>query len=492
MGSASYVLLFGSIIIFTSVIISAKVSTKIGVPILLLFLVAGMFFGCDGFGIEFSDMRVAQTIGMFALSIILFTGGLSTSKTEIKPVLKQGAVLSSIGVILTTLITGTFIWLLMSPLHLFTGQFKVTYPMCLLLAAVMSSTDSASVFNILQGVGLRKHLRPLLELESGSNDPVANILTIVLIQICQGGEDFSAWNVAVTFFLQVAVGILCGVLFGKGFVWVFNKIKLNNTSLYPILMLCIIFFSFSITDLFKGNGYLAVYLTGIIMGNRPLVKKKECAKFLDGITWLCQIIMFLALGLLVTPHELISTTAILGTIIGVFMIFIGRPLAVFISLLPFKKPNFKARLYASWVGLRGATPIIFATYPVVAGIPGSQNIFNLVFFITILSLILQGTTVIWMAKKLDMVRVLPRTGNIFGVELPEEIDSKLWDLKVTDEMLKVGNQLKDMSIPQGVLVIMIKRGDDYLVPNGTLEMKKDDLLLLIGQKDTDQELVLQA
>jgi len=492
MVSASNILLFGSIIIFTSVIISAKVSSKVGVPILLLFLVAGMFFGCDGLGIEFSNMKVAQTIGMCALSIILFTGGLSTSKSEIQPILKQGVALSSIGVILTTLITGTFIWLLMSPLHLFTGTFKVTYPMCLLLAAVMSSTDSASVFNILQGVGLRKHLRPLLELESGSNDPVANILTIVLIQICQGGDSLSGWSVASTFILQVAVGILCGVLFGQGFVWVFNKIKLSNTSLYPILMLCIIFFSFSTAELFHGNGYLAVYLVGIIMGNRPLVKKQECSRFLDGVTWLCQIIMFLALGLLVTPHELWGSTALLGTIIGIFLILIGRPMAVFLTLLPFKKPNYKARLYASWVGLRGATPIIFATYPVVAGVPGAQNIFNLVFFITILSLILQGTTVIWMAKKLDMVRILPRTGNVFGVELPEEIDSKLWDMKVTDEMLKVGNKLKDMKIPQGVLVIMIKRGNDYLVPNGTRELKKDDLLLLIGERDTEKELVLQA
>lgn len=490
--SASYILLVGSIIIFTSVIISAKVSSKVGVPILLLFLMAGMFFGSDGLGIEFNNMKVAQTIGMFALSIILFTGGMSTSMSEIKPVLKQGVVLSSIGVILTTLITGTFIWLLMSPLHLFSDQLVVSYPMCLLLAAVMSSTDSASVFNILQNVGLRKHLRPLLELESGSNDPVANILTIVLIQICQGGESVSGWGVALTFTLQVVVGILCGILFGKGFVWVFNKIKLGNTSLYPILMLCIIFFAFSITDLLKGNGYLAVYLTGIIMGNRPLVKKQECSRFLDGITWLCQIIMFLALGLLVTPHELISTTAIFGTVIGIFLIFIGRPLAVFISLLPFKKPNFKARLYASWVGLRGATPIIFATYPVVAGIPGSQNIFNIVFFITILSLILQGTTVTWMAKKLDMVRILPRTGNLFGVELPEEIDSKLWDMEVTEEMLKAGNKLKDMTIPEGVLVIMIKRGNDYLVPNGRRELKEGDLLLLIGEHDADQELTLQA
>ena len=487
------ILFLGSIIIFTSVIVSSKLSSKAGVPMLLLFLIAGMFFGCDGLGIQFDNVKTAQAIGMFALSIILFSGGLDTSFSEIKPVIRHGAVLSTAGVILMTLFTGTFIWLL---LHFFGRSADseiMTFPMCLLLAAVMSSTDSASVFNILrsQNVGLRKHLRPLLELESGSNDPMANMLTVVLIQICMGGESITGWSIAGTFMLQFFVGIICGVLFGRAFVWVFNKIRLNNSALYPILMLCIIFFAFSITDMLHGNGYLAVYLTGIIMGNRPLVKKKECTQFLDGITWLCQIVMFIALGLLVVPHEMVDV-ALLGTVIGIFMIFIGRPLAVFVSLLPFKKPNFKARLYASWVGLRGASPIIFATYPVVAGVAGGQKIFNIVFFITILSLLIQGTTIIWMAKKLDMVRELPRTGNVFGVELPEEIDSKLWDMKVTDEMLRRGNQLKDMSVPQGVLVIMIKRGEDYLVPNGTLEMKKDDLLLLIGQRDTDQELVLQA
>lgn len=489
--TAGNVLLIGSVIIFTSIVISSKVSSRVGVPMLLLFLLVGMLFGTDGLGVEFDNIKVAQTVGMIALSIILFSGGLGTKVSEIKPVLWQGAALSTLGVVLMTFITGTFIWLILLP---FKGNMSVAmdYPVCLLLAAVMSSTDSASVFNILrtQNIGLRKNLRPLLELESGSNDPMANMLTIILIQICQGGDGVTGWSVAGTFLTQFTVGAICGVIFGYAFVWLVNKINLSNPSLYPIAMLSIIFFSFSITDLLHGNGYLAVYLTGIIMGNRPLVKKRECSKFLEGVTWLCQIVMFLTLGLLVVPHELLDV-ALLGTLIGIFMIFLGRPIAVLLTLLPFRQPSFKAKIFASWVGLRGATPILFATYPVVAGLEGSRMIFNIVFYITILSLILQGTTLTRIAQKLDLLGAAPQSGNAFGVELPEEIDSRLWDQTVTEEMLAHGCRLKDMNIPKGVLVIMIKRGSDYLVPNGTLELQKDDQLLLIAQSNLSEEYKLQ-
>ena len=226
------------------------------------------------------------------------------------------------------------------------------------------------------------------------------------------------------------------------------------------------------------------------MGNTPFVRKRECMRFMDGITWLCQAVVFLTLGLLVEPHQSIKV-ALPATLIGLFMIFFARPLTVMITLLPFKKPTFKPKLFASWVGLRGAVPIIFATYPVVAGVEGSDVIFNVVFFITILSLLIQGTTITWIAKLLNVATELPKEGNLFGIELPEEIDSKLWDIIVTEELLTGGNQLKDMNIPQGVLVIMIKRGDAYLVPNGTLELLPDDHLLLISQSDADQEHALQ-
>ena len=213
-------------------------------------------------------------------------------------------------------------------------------------------------------------------------------------------------------------------------------------------------------------------------------------KFMDGITWLCQAIVFLTLGLLVEPRSLIEV-ALPATLIGLFMIFFARPLTVMITLLPFKQPTFKPKVFVSWVGLRGAVPIIFATYPVVAEVPGADVIFNIVFFITILSLLIQGTTITWVAKLLGVATDLPKEGNLFGVELPEEIDSKLWDVTVTEELLANGNQLKDMNLPQGVLVIMIKRGDTYLVPNGTLEILSGDHLLLISQSDAEEEHALQ-
>jgi len=482
------ILLIGSIILFISIFISSRVSARIGIPMLLLFLILGMVFGSDGIGIHFSNVKNAQFIGMFALSVILFSGGLDTRFTEIKPVMWQGITLSTIGVMLMALITGVFIWLLTR-----NGAFSFTgsLALCLLLASTMSSTDSASVFNLLrtQKVGLKHNLKPLLEFESGSNDPMAYMLTVALIQYCKFGE-LSTWNIVLNFILQFVLGLLMGFLIGKGAIWVINRIRLNNVALYPVIMLSIVFFTFSITELVKGNGYLAVYMAGIIMGNAPFVRKRECMRFMDGITWLCQAVVFLTLGLLVEPHELIKV-ALPATLIALFMIFFARPLMVMITLLPFKTPAFKPKVFASWVGLRGAVPIIFATYPVVAGVEGSDVIFNIVFFITILSLLIQGTTITWVAKLLGVATELPKEGNIFGVELPEEIDSKLWDIKVSEEHLAGGNQLKDMNIPQGVLVIMIKRDDAYLVPNGTLEILPGDHLLLISQSDAEQEHALQ-
>lgn len=483
--TASNFLLIGSIIILSSILIT-KFGSRFGVPTLLLFLIAGMLFGSDGLGIQIQKNNISevQMIGMIALCIILFSGGMQTAFSEIKPVMRQGVVLSTVGVLLTTVFTGLFIFW---GCHIFT-PYRASLAFCLLLAATMSSTDSASVFNILrtQGIGLRKHSRPLLELESGSNDPMAYMLTIALIQVCLEPGSFSVWSILLRLIIQFAVGCLMGYLFGKATIWLMNKINLKNVALYPIILICVIFITFSLTELVKGNGYLAVYLAGIMVGNKPLVKKRDCIKFLDGLTWLVQIIMFLALGLLVNPLEMMDI-ALFGIIIGVFVIFIGRPLAVFASLIPFKRPVFKTKLFVSWVGLRGATPIIFATYPVAANVPGSEFIFNIVFFITILSLILQGTTIPFFANILEMRRDLPKEGNDFGIELPEEIDSKLFDMTVTEEMLNAGSQVKNLRLPEGVLIIMIKRDNKYLIPNGSLVLKPHDLLLVIAQSDVVKE-----
>lgn len=477
--TAENALLIGSILLFVSIVVG-KTGYRFGVPTLLLFLVVGMLFGSDGLGIQFSDARQAQFIGMVALSIILFSGGMDTKFAEIQPVLAPGFMLSTVGVLLTALFTGLFIWWISGLDFIGIGLPLTT---SLLLAATMSSTDSASVFAILrsQKMNLKHNLRPMLELESGSNDPMAFMLTIVLVQFLQT-DGMSAGEIAVSFVVQFAVGAAIGFALGKLAIVMLNRLNIDNQALYPILLLAFVFFTFSITDLLHGNGYLAVYLAGMMVGNNQIMHRKEIYTFMDGLTWLFQIIMFLCLGLLVNPHELIGVAGI-AILVGVFMILIGRPASVLLSLLPFRKITPRSRLFISWVGLRGAVPIIFATYPVVANIEGSNIIFNVVFFITILSLIIQGTTVSLIARKLGLSEPLPATGNEFGVELPEEIGTDLRDFTVTDEILSNGNTLKDMNLPAGTLVMIVKRGDEYLIPNGSLELHVGDKLLLISERD---------
>ncbi len=475
--TAENILLIGSVLIFVSIIIS-KTGYKFGIPTLLLFLIVGMFFGSDGLGLQFNNAEDAQFIGMIALSIILFSGGMDTKIADIRPVMAQGLVLSTIGVILTTLITGLFIFYISE-----WDQTNIYLPLVvsMLLAATMSSTDSASVFSILrsQNINLKNNLRPMLELESGSNDPMAYMLTIALIQVI-ASNNMSIAVIIKDLFIQFFFGAAIGFALGKAASFIINRINLSNSSLYPILLLSIVFFTFTITDLLKGNGYLAVYIAGIIVGNTKLVNRKEISTFMNGMTWLFQIIMFIMLGLLVNPHEMIDIAGV-ALLIGMFIIIIARPVSIFICLLPFRKIDIKSKLFVSWVGLRGAVPIIFATYPVIAGIEGSQQLFNIVFFITMLSLIIQGTTISKAAKLLKLDLPAPKEGNDFGIELPDEVDSKLNDIVLTKEMLKESNRLKDMKIPQGTLVMLVKRNSEFIIPNGQMELKEGDKLLIISE-----------
>ncbi len=482
--TAENILLVGSILLFVSIIVG-KTGYRFGVPALLLFLVVGMLFGSDGLGLQFHNAKEAQFIGMVALSIILFSGGMDTKFTEIKPILSPGIVLSTLGVLLTALFTGLFIWWLSG---MSWTNIHLPLIISLLLASTMSSTDSASVFAILrsQKMNLKHNLRPMLELESGSNDPMAYMLTIVLIQFIQS-SGMGVSQIAFSFIIQFIVGAAAGYLLGKLAILMLNRLNIDNQSLYPILLLSFVFFTFSVTDLMKGNGYLAVYIAGMMVGNNKIMYRKEIYTFMDGLTWLFQIIMFLCLGLLVNPHEMLEVAAV-ALLIGAFMIVVGRPLSVYLCLLPFgKRINLKSKLFVSWVGLRGAVPIIFATYPVVAGVPGADVIFNIVFFITILSLVIQGTTVSKAARMLGLSTPMEKTGNDFGVELPEDIDSDLHDVTVTQEMLDAkGDTLKDMRLPQGTLVMIVKRDNKYLIPNGTLRLQVGDKLLLISEKGINE------
>ena len=327
-----YLILLASVIVFAGIIIG-KVGSRYGIPALLLFLFTGMLFGSDGFGFQFKDVQIAQHIGMVALAIILFTGGMDTKLREIRPIMLPGLLLSTLGVLLTTLFTGLFI-------HLLTKNFALgvtlSLPLSLLLAATMSSTDSASVFALLrsQRVHLKHNLKPILELESGSNDPMAYMLTIALIGFLQQSE-LAIGALLLHFVRQFVLGGALGLLFGWLAVWLVNRIQIPNRTLYPIMLLCLLFFSFSLTNIIQGNGYLAVYITGIVLGNAKLCHRGSINHFFDGVTWLVQIILFIMLGLLVNPSELLSV-GVLGVLIALFMMVLGRPLAVHLTLLPFQ------------------------------------------------------------------------------------------------------------------------------------------------------------
>lgn len=396
------ILLIGSVLLFVS-IIAGKAGNRFGVPVLLLFLSVGMIFGSDGLGIEFNSPYATQFIGLVALSIILFSGGMDTKISDIKPVLRSGIVLSSLGVLLTTLFTGGIIFFLS---NFFTRIVTFTLPESMLLAAIMSSTDSASVFSILRskGVKLKGNIKPLLELESGSNDPMAFMLTILFLKMVQS-SDTGTLSFVFNLLMQFGIGAICGYLIAKLTLLIVRRVNFESKSLYHVLLLASMFFTFSFTDLIYGNGFLAVYVAGLTIGNSKVQCDETAYNFFDSIAWLSQLILFLTLGLLVNPSDLISyEVAAIGLFVAFSLIIISRPFAVFLSLIPFKSISNRTKHFVSWVGLKGAVPIVFATYPLLAGIDKSGLIFNIVFFVTIVSLLIQGTTVNYVARKMGLTK----------------------------------------------------------------------------------------
>lgn len=473
-----------AVLLFLSVI-AGKAGFKYGLPSLLLFLGVGMLAGVDGFGIHFDNAATAQFIGMISLSVILFSGGLDTQFKEIRPVAGAGIILATIGVLLTTALCGIFIYYLFQYVNI--PGIRFGWIESFLLAAIMSSTDSASVFSILNSSKkkLKENLRPLLELESGSNDPMAYLLVIILIQIMDGSGSSGSglWIDAIVLLVkQLTIGVISGAALGYAAVWVINRLRANNEFLYPILLLSIVAMIFSITELIGGNSYLAVYIGGLVVGNKKIVLKRTITTFFGGFTWLVQIVMFLALGLLVNPHELIDWHVILvGMALGLFMIFVGRPLAVMISMGWMRQFSMRAKMFVSWVGLRGAVPIIFATYALMSpNVPHATFMFNIVFFITILSLVLQGTSLGTVARKLKLD--LPFKEDAFNVSLPDEITAVTSELEVTSDMLSNGCFIKEIKLPPNTLVVMVKRDDKFLVPTGNTLLHIGDHLLLISEE----------
>ena len=477
--SGENVVLVGALLLFVAVM-AGKVAYRFGAPALLLFLGVGMLFGLNF--ISYRSVEMTQFVGMIALCIILFTGGMDTKFSEIKPIIGTGVVLATVGVVMTAFVLAGFVWLVAPWLGI-----EIPFALALLLASTMSSTDSASVFSILRSKkqGLKQNLRPLLELESGSNDPMAYMMTILLISVVSNTSSGVGLGMSVVFFVvQMVVGALSGYLIGRLAVWTINRIKLANHSLYSVLLLAFIFFSFAFTDLIKGNGYLAVYLSGLVIGNHKLEQKRPLTVFFDGFTWLMQIVMFLTLGLFVNSNELLEPRVlILGGLVGAFMILVARPLTVFTCLLPFRKFTTKARLYVSWVGLRGAVPILFAIYPLMAHVENAGLLFNVVFLGTIISLLVQGTTVSGMANLLGLA--YEERESAFSVDMHQDMKSALTEVEVNETMLESGHTLKDITLPENTLVMMVCRDGEYFVPQGKTELKLGDKLLVISDRSEE-------
>lgn len=467
------IILIGSLLLLIS-IIAGKTSYRFGIPTLLLFLSIGMLAGSDGIGgIYFDNPQIAQFIGVVSLNFILFSGGLDTSWQSVKPVLKIGIALSTLGVLLTAVGLGVFVF--------FITDFSIYES--LLLGAIVSSTDAAAVFSILRGknLALRKNLRPALELESGSNDPMAYVLTIAFLSLVQHPEK-SILSIIPLFLMQMTIGGIAGFLFGRLSKIVINKIKLDFEGLYPVLTIALMFITFSATDTVGGNGFLAIYICSVYLGNQNLIHKKTIIRMFDGLAWLMQIVLFLTLGLLVFPSQIIPFIGV-GLLISVFLILIARPLAVFISLIPFKM-KLRRRFYISWVGLRGAVPIVFATYPLLAGIDKANMIFNIVFFVSLTSVLIQGTTLSIVAKWLnvglpDKVKPLSPTDELLA-EHPKTI---MEEIVIKEDSLAIGLKIVDLNFPKKAIIAMIERDGNYLTPNGSTEINVNDKLVVLTDKN---------
>lgn len=476
------ILLIGSLLLLVS-IVAGKTSYRFGVPTLLLFLAVGMLAGSEGLGgIYFNDPQLAQFIGIVSLNFILFSGGLDTSWQAIKPVLWQGVALSTIGVLLTAVSLGIFVSYL-TDFSLMEG---------LLLGAIVSSTDAAAVFSILRAksLGLKKNLRPTLELESGSNDPMAYVLTIAFLGLVMQ-PDKSFFSIIPLFLQQMFLGAGLGYLFGRLSKYIINRIHLDFEGLYPVLVIAMMFITFSATDFVGGNGFLAVYICSVYLGNHRIIHKRTIMKVFDGLAWLMQIVLFLTLGLLVFPSHVVPFIGI-GLVISLFLIFVARPVGVFISLLFFKM-KLRRRFYISWVGLRGAVPIVFATYPLLAGIDKADVIFNIVFFISVTSVMIQGTTLSIVAKWLH-VAVPEKAKHRAPVDIFLSNKEKTVMLEV--DILKgssvVQKEIVDLDIPDSCVIVMIQRDEKYITPSGSTVLEEGDKLIILSDNEAGVERVQQC
>lgn len=444
---------------------SSKILYKFGVPMLLIFLVLGMLFGSDGIvGIYFDDYQLTSIFSSLALVFIMFYGGFGTNWNMAKKSAVPSILMSSLGVIITAGLTGLFCYMVLGT-SLLEG---------LLIGAVVASTDAASVFSILrsQKLNLKGTLAPLLEVESGSNDPIAYMLTIIILTLMSSVETTIIIPMLIK---QIVFGILIGCLLGKVAVYIVRKANFEVEGFYTIFVMAIAILSYAISEYIGGNGFLSVYMSGIIIGNNKIPHKKSLFHFFDGVSWIMQISLFFILGLLAFPSKLPEVLGI-SIAISLFIMFIARPLATFIILGKFDYSN-KEKIFISWVGLRGAASITFAIYSVTYGVNIENDIFHIIFFIALFSVAIQGTFTPILARKLDLVDDSMPVLKTFN-DYKEDKNTKILEMNIYENNKWVNKSIMDSDIPEDVLVVMIKRNDEVIIPRGSTVIQKDDILVL--------------
>lgn len=455
-------------------VIASKTSGRLGVPALLLFVLIGMLAGSEGpGGIAFDDPWLAQSLGVVALAFILFAGGVDTEWGAVRPVLGPGLALATLGVVLTAGVLGGVV-------H---AVLDVPVPHALLLGAIVSSTDAAAVFAVLRSrnVSLRGGLKPLLELESGSNDPMAVFLTLAGIRLLME-PGTGVGDVALGFALQMSLGAAAGHLMGRLTVALVNRIRLEYEGLYPVLTLSLVLLTYAGTTALGGNGFLAVYAAGLVVGNASLVHKRSLTRFHDGLAWLMQIAMFLTLGLLVYPSRLAAVVGA-GVVTAAVLMLVARPLAVFLTLLPVRMDG-REKVMVAWVGLRGAVPIVLATFPLLAGVDGAPRLFDLVFFVVLASVLLQGTSIPFVARWLGVDAPLPPRPVAVREEphLAGDAAGRLQEIHVGTGSSAAGRRIMELGLPANVLIVLLKRGNEVLIPDGGTVVEAGDELVILADE----------
>ena len=472
------IILWIAVLLFVSVV-SSKLSDKFAVPVLLLFLAIGMLAGSEGIGgIAFDDAQMAKSIGIVALIFIIFSGGFDTNWKDTKSVVLPGLILSTLGVLLTAIIIGFF--------AVYILKFSILEGM--LLGSIVSSTDAATVFAILRSkrISLKKPLKPLLEFESGSNDPMAIFLTMGFLSLLTV-KGMGITSLIPRFVLDMGMGALVGYVMARVIVFLVKRLKLDYEGLYPVITISLVLFTYVIAIFLKGNGILAVYLAGLGLGHAEFLNKKFIMKFHDGLAWISQIAMFVTLGLLVFPSHLVPLIGA-GLLLTLLLMVIARPVSVFLCLLPFRL-SLPKKVMLSWVGLRGSVPIILATFPFTAGISQADTIFNVVFFVVIASVFIQGTSIPLVSKllKLDLPLVDKKTYPI-EFEKVEGIDVELTDIIVPYNSEAIGKMIRDLNVPEKCLIMLISRNDKFVIPSGSTIIGGGDVLLVLAN-DNDLKLL---